>query len=700
MAKPGRAGRPLNVGQAIQQAVDLHRQGRFAEAERLYAGVLRSLPQHFDALRLLGVLRYQQGQFAEALRLIGAALRTNAGSSEAWSNYGLVLGALQRHDEALESYQRALALNPDDVDALLNHGNALQAAGRHADAIASYDQILSTHPRRVDALCNRGNALLALKRHDEALAGYDAALDVMPGHIDTLYNRGTMLATIGRHADALACLRRLLVLQPDHVSALNNAGAALLSLDRPYEALERFDRALAIKPDHIGALVGRGHALIALDRFTEGEALSERVAATAPDHAAALGLRGAVLRMRGRHEEALACFDRAVAHAPDSVDARKNRGQVLLELKQPERALADFDHVLAAWPRDAAALANRGHARFELADFDGALASYAEALSLDPEHADAHYGEGLVRLTLGDFALGWDKYRWRRKVRQMARHGRTFAQPHWSGDEPLAGKTVLLHAEQGFGDTIQFARYATLMAERGAGVLLEVQRPLVGLLGQIEGVSRVIARGDDLPAFDLHCPLLDLPYAFRTELATVPARVPYLWAGAERAAAWKPRLNSGAALSVGLVWSGNAAYRNDSARSVPLAALAPLLAHAGVQFVCLQHELRDNDAPLMPQLPAIRFFGEQLRDFADTVALISLLDVVITVDTVFGHLAGAMGKPTWLLLSRVPDSRWLLDRADSPWYPTVRLFRQPRVGDWESVLAQVERELGGLGKMS
>ena len=336
-------------------------------------------------------------------------------------------------------------------------------------------------------------------------------------------------------------------------------------------------------------------------------------------------------------------------------------------------------------------LTNRGHALRRLDRPLEALADFKAALVAAPEFAEAHFEAAMTHLTLGDFDTGWKEYEWRWKTAAFARHRRPFRAPPWLGDEPVAGKTILLHAEQGFGDTIQFVRYAPLLASRGAKVICEVQPELQPLLSQLSDVT-VIASGGMRPAFDLHTPLLSLPLAFKTQAGTIPNALPYLAAPAERVADWRERLPPGRPRA-GFVWSGSSTHKNDANRSIALARLAPLFENPPLQCLSLQTELRDADRDTLRGLPNLVHLGDDIRDFADTAAIISLLDVVVSVDTAVAHLAGALGKPVVILLPFAADFRWMRDRDDTPWYPTAKLMRQPAFGDWDSVIVRLRDEL-------
>jgi len=407
----------------------------------------------------------------------------------------------------------------------------------------------------------------------------------------------------------------------------------------------------------------------------------------------ALSNLGLIFHDLGRHHEAIESFNRAVIIDRNNVAAIFNRGNSLLKLDRLEEAVASFDRALSIEPGHVDALYNRGNALRELRRHDAALASYRRALALRPDHAEARLDEALTRLRLGDLTEGFRLYEWRWKRPDVAALQRSFTQPLWLGQVPLRERTIFLHAEQGFGDTIQFVRYARLMARQAARVVLEVQPALVPLMADLPGVAAVIGRGEPLPPFDLHCPLLSLPLAFATDLATIPADVPYLKAPPDRMAKWRDRLPGEKPLRIGIAWAGSASYRRDAERSLSLRRLAPLYSDPDIQCVSVQREPHIADNEILATHPGLLHVGTELRDFADTAAVISMLDAVVSTDTSVAHLAGALGKPVFIMLPFSPDFRWMLDRDDSPWYPTARLFRQPRRGDWDSVVDRVHREL-------
>jgi tetratricopeptide (TPR) repeat protein len=500
----------------------------------------------------------------------------------------------------------------------------------------------------------------------QAEGGYRAVLRHQPGNFYALHLLGVLLHQGGQHEAALAMIRAALEIDSSQADAYSNLGVVLQALRRYVEALDSFSAALRLHPDSAMALNNRGN----------------------------------VLRALKRPEEALRDYAAAIQLKPDYAEAFNNRGNALRDVGRLEAALASFEQAAQLAPNYAEAWNNRGTALKLLQRYDEALLSFARAYEIRPAYADAHWNESLCRLLLGDFAQGWRKHEWRWHAAGLALTRRIWAQPLWLGlgacEVPgveashagLEGKTILLHAEQGWGDTLQFCRYAQHVAALGAVVLLEVQAPLKTLLSGLAGVTRVYAQGEALPSFDFQCPLLSLPLALGCELATMPAPQAYLSADPRKVADWavrlaQPGLNPGRPL-IGLAWSGNPRHVNDAQRSIPLAQLGPVLA-AKARFVSIQTEVRESDREAFARYGVIDV-ADNLGDFSDTAALLACLDQVITVDTASAHLAGALARPTTVLLPHTPDFRWLLGREDTPWYPAMRLRRQARPGSWDEVI--------------
>jgi tetratricopeptide (TPR) repeat protein len=596
--------------------------------------------------------------------------------------------------EAEEACRRVIAIKRNFFDGLYVLAVVQAAAGKYEEAVSNYNRALAVQPRHAEALSNRGNALKALRRFDEALASYDKAVALKPDYATGHSNRGAVLSEMKRLVEALAAFDRALALQPDHADALYNRGFVLHGLKRYDEALAAYDRVLAVRPGLAAAYVNRGNTLNELKRYDEALASYDRALTMQPNLIEAHANRGMALHALERYDEALASVDKALAMAPDYAVALYNRGSTLHALKRYDEAIASYDRAIAVQPDYAAAHSNRGASFYETMRFDEALASYDRAVEADPTFPDAHWNEASLRLLMGDLKRGFAEYEWRWLYERLAPAKRDYPQPQWRGED-IAGKTVLIYSEQGFGDTIQFCRYAAPLAERGARVVFEVESQMQRLAQSLAGPAEVLTKGSPPPDFDFHCPLMSLPFAFGTELATIPARTPYLSASADAVAAWQARLPQDGRRKIGLCWSGNAAHHRDGERSIAFDALAPLL-DADATFVVVQKDVREADAAALNARGDILQAGDALGDFADTAALVTQLDLVITVDTSVAHLAGALGKPVWVLLPRIPDWRWLLGRDDSPWYPTARLFRQDDSAAWPPVIARVREALAGF----
>ncbi|HET9715573.1 MAG TPA: tetratricopeptide repeat protein [Pseudolabrys sp.] len=708
----------------LGRAVAHHQSGRLEQAAQLYQALLSVSPADFEALHLLGILQYQRGNHADALKLVGLALKIDARSFQAYCSSGTILSALGRHEDALEAYNRAILLNPKYPEAFNNRGNAFRALKRPREALASFEQAIAARPQYPEALNNLGNALMELGQPEAALASYDRALAARPSYHDALFNRASARRLLGRLEEALVDIDAALELNPNAAASHTARGDVLLALKRKEEALQSYERALELEPRAADALAQRGRVLRELGQFSESIASYDRALMIKPGqpailvargntkfamgfHAAALndyddalaqkpnfaeahGNRGNALRELGRHQQALEAFDRSLALKPDYEEGYNNRGNALNELNRPEEALADYDIALGLNPNNAYAWVNRGTSLRYLGRFQEALASFDRAIELHPALAEAHWNSSLLCLSIGDFARGWEGYEWRWR-RGGAMQPRDFPQPQWRGED-VAGRTILLHAEQGFGDSIQFLRYVPMVAARGAKILLELPQSLIPLVPKCDAIIGLYCRGDRLPSFETHCPLMSLPLAFETRVESIPTVVPYLQTQDERLVFWQKRLADIPRPRIGLTWSGKTTHKNDHNRSIPLQMLEPILSIRGVHFISLQREYRESDALTLARLPILRL-EDEIRDFSDTAAILSEIDLIISVDTAVAHLAGALARPLWLLIPHIQDWRWLTQRCDSPWYPTARLFRQPRTGGWPKVIAQVRQEI-------
>jgi hypothetical protein len=536
----------------------------------------------------------------------------------------------------------------------------------------------------------------------------DRAIAVEAVHPVPYFNRGAALRQLRRREAAVASYDKAIALKPDYAEAHLHRGDILRELKRPHAALASYERAIATGLANAEAHCSRGVVLEELGDLKAAMASYEQAIASRPDYALAYCNRANVLVKLNAWDAALDGYQRAIAIRPDYTDAFCGSGVVLKELRQMDAALSSYDQALVFSPDSAELHFNRANVLWELNRTDAALQSYDRALALKPDLSAALFNRSMVKLLAGDYESGWQDYecRWGVGSTAISLQRRAFRQPQWRGEDSLAGRTILLHSEQGLGDTLQFCRYARLVAERGATVILEVEEPLKELCSSMDGVALALAKGQTLPPFDFHCPLMSLPLAFHTRLDSIPAQVPYLHSSAEKRRSWQERLGARRRLRVGLVWSGGfrpnqpEVWSVNARRNIPLAKLAALR-HPDIDFYSLQ-----KGEPATSELanlqrrhwdgPDLIDVTDLLHTFSDTAALVEQFDLVISVDTSTAHLAGALGKPVWILNRFDTCWRWLLDRTDSPWYPTARLYRQQTAGDWDGVVQRVRSDLHDL----
>ena len=565
-----------------------------------------------------------------------------------------------QHSEARACCEQALAIDAGHADALHLKGLLFLHAEQYNDALAWIVRAIQRAPK-AEYLASFGTVLQKHGRFAEALGVFDKALQLRPDDARLWRQHGDTLVQLARLDQGLLSYQKAIALDPHHHDALYKSGIVLHKLDRNEEAIARLDLSDSLFPDHAPTLQARAWFLYCLKRFEESAAEGKRAHLLAPDHADTCNHLGLSLRRLARNEEALEWFDKAIALQPRSVDALNSKLTTLFHLHR-------FDALFA-------------------------LADRMKALGLG--NVVTEWNVALAHLLTGNFEAGWREHHTRLKL-PSSKYAQ-FPQPMWLGEESLEGKTILVAADEGLGDSIHFARYVPLLAQRGARVLLAVQGPLLGLMSKLGGVSHCapLSAAVRLPAFDLHCPISSLPLAFKTRLDTIPSERYLPSPPDDRIQAWDNRLGPRTKLRVGLVWSGDPGHVNDQTRSIPLQTLCRIL-DADASFVSLQKAPRPSDALVLRERSDIIDLTADLTDFTETAALISCLDLVITVDTSVAHLAGALGRPTWILLPWTPDYRWLLDRDDSPWYPSVRLFRQAETRDYESVLDRVRDELRAL----
>jgi tetratricopeptide (TPR) repeat protein len=545
-----------------------------------------------------------------------------------------------------------------------------------------------------DSLHLMGLLAFDSQNYDHALEWIARAIrsDPKPNYCSTL---GVTLLRQNRPTEALMAFEKAIQLAPDNGEFWSNRGYAQLALQRHDQALLSFQRALTLNPRHQDAAYHCGILLHHAGRFEAALANLALCDELRPDHAPTLRARAATLYGLKRYEEARACAERAHELSPGDADACNTIATAMMALGREAEALPWFDRALQALPRSTEILNNAAYLLGQLQRFDEAFALYQRIMAQGLDDASTRWNLSLLQMLTGDFAAGWAGREARWTKTDPIPYPR-FGQPMWLGREPVAGKTVLVHLDEGLGDTIHYVRYVPMLAELGARVILVVEAPLQALLSGLPGVTQCLAfPAEPRPSFDMHCPIGSLPLAFGTRLDSIPSQTRYLPRPSDvRTQAWEDRLGPRRRPRIGLVWSGNPGHRNDHNRSIPLQALTPLL-ELDADFVSLQKDARATDRTVLAQTAIVDPTAD-LADFSDTAALVSCLDLVISVDTSVAHLAAAMGRPTWILLPYTPDYRWLLGRDDSPWYPTAKLFRQTAACDYVPVIERVRTELAAM----
>lgn len=559
-------------------------------------------------------------------------------------------------DEAEILYEQLLAAYPDNIDVLMLLGIAKTSQKETGNAIRLFEKVIAMQPDHALAHHNLGNALYAQKQYDKALQHLDKTASLAPNSSEAFNSLSIVLSSLERYDEALKKCEKAIALTPNSAEPYNTRATIFLNMKRYEEALTDCDKAITLNPNHASAYNNRGLALNSLKRY----------------------------------EEALASYDKAIQLYPTFAMAFNNRALTLQLLRQYDAALESCEKAISINIKLTMAYNNRGLILCNLQRYDEALKSYDKAIAINPDYADAYWNKSLLLLLLGQYEEGWKLYEWRWK-----KTGKDVwpvsGKPLWLGKEPLAGKTIFLHAEQGYGDTIQFCRYMPMVEALGAKVIIGAPNALTTLLHSLKGNYTILEQGSHSYAHDFQCPIPSLPLAFGTTLDSIPSHIPYLFAEPQKQALWQEKLGIKSRPRIGLIWSGteHPVLRYD--RSVRLDLLKPLL-ELDFEFHALQKALRPEDEVFFKTSKIIPH-ADELKDFSDTAALIMEMDLVISVDTSVAHLAGALGKRSWFLIHSEPDFRWLLNRGDNPWYPTARLFRQQKAGDWESVIEELREAL-------
>lgn len=680
----------------LSEALDLQGASRMDESIEVLERVLAREPENPDALHLLGMARFAQGRREEGVALVEQAVKGAPGFGVAVSNLGGMLRIMNRAGEALALLRRRTDAEPQDAQAHRALGSALLAQGDLAGAATQMALAVQLDPD--DAAAHAGLAVVRLRqqRYHEAEASLRQALGLRPAEAELHMNLGVALRFLGKADEAIGSLRVALLLRPAFPEARLNLAVTLLERGRAEEAEEHLRQALATDPRRGEAHLVMGFLQLNREETEAGIASLKLAVETLDDPTPAYSVLAPRL-VGAEHAADLVALERLMAgRAPGEARPRLRLARALARAGRLDEAAEAGARALAIEPASVEAIRVVAGIRFAQGNMDEARRRYETVLALSPGDAVARAALAMMQLAEGNFADGLAGFEARLETPELAAFNPVGTRlPPLAQAGALAGKRVLLAAEQGQGDTLQFVRYARLLADHGAQVLIEAQAPLVALLQGMAGVSAVSPQGAAVPDADFVCPMMSLPLVFGTRVDTIPARVPYLAAPDDRRAAWAARLGPATPgrRRVALCWAGSAGYSADMFRSVPLSLLEPLLTEPELEIYLVQTEIRAGDDAVVASHPGVVDLRRELQDFADTAAVLERMDLVISVDTSVAHLAGALARPLWVMLPFSADWRWLEERTDSPWYPTARLFRQPGFGDWGPVIGAVRAAL-------
>lgn len=677
----------MSMQQALDLAVQHHQAGRLREAEGIYRQLIATDPNNPHALHLLGVLFSQVGQNEQAIEYLRKAIAQNPTAAQYQCNLGAALVSAGRIEEAIDTYQRVLVLQPDVPDAQANLGLAYIRLGKFKLAIESLEAALKARPNDFKILSSLGSALSQEGRQEEAIQALQRAWSLRSDYAPTHSTLGNALVRLNRIDEAIAAYRTALALRPDFPEVLYNLAGLLCDKGATDESIELARKSLSLMPNAPGAWYVLGRALHKQNRLDESYDALKKSLSLDPTYYLAHNGMGNVLLDKNRHQEAIASF-REVLKYYDTGEGYYNLGSALWQAGQCEEAIAPLKNADKKGFKDPRVFNNLGAVHHQLGRFDEAADFFRKSISIGDGFPLGRFNLAMNQLLTGNFADGWAGYeqRWvARNIPIPARYSR-FGQ--WDGGD-VRGKRIILDCEQGLGDSIQFSRYIPLLAERGAIPILVCQPELRRLLKTVPGVDRIVCPPEEIPNFEVQCPLLSLGHLFNTTLESIPAKTPYISADPAAVEAWAKRIGKNEKIKIGLCWSGSSKNPRDRERSIPPELLEPLGEIPSVSYFSLQKE----PAGSVPASLKMIDWTSDLTDFADTAALIANLDLVISCDTSVAHLAGALNKPIWLVLPIIPDWRWMLDRKDSPWYPTMRLFRQKKAGDWRKPIEGICKAL-------
>ncbi len=646
---------PDTTGQFdLQSAVALHQSGRLMQAASIYKQVLDVDPKNGDALHLLGLVFHQSGQPTTAVKLI----------------------------------KRALEVYPNQSDFLRNLADILKESGQFEKSVQIYRRIIELHSGSNEVYNSLGISLSKLNLLEEAIRVYQHAIRFDPKYVPTYNHMGMSFAELGQFDKAMSVCKKAIELDHYNYEAYNTLGNIYTELGQLENGLRAYQKALDLNPCIAELHFNYANVLKLKGKLKESVSAYQRAIVFNSNYSEAYYNLGTLLQKQGKLEESVSVYQKVLAINPNYAEVYNNLGHMLHKQRKLDGAFQFYQKAISLKPDFVVAYRNLGDVLSQQGKIEQAIQSYDKAIEIQPDNAQSHHHRGMLLLLQGDFQRGWKEYEWRLKCNDFPVEKRSFAQPVWDGS-PLNGKTIFLYAEQGFGDTIQFIRYVYELTWYKVDIIVECQSELLDLFRNIGIITQLIVQGDALPDFDVHAPLLSLPRILGTDLESIPSKAPYL--SARPVPVFSSNPNS--KLKVGIAWAGNSWHPNDDTRSVDLEQFTILFNVSACQFYSLQVGDRRNDIFKCNYSIPLIDLGANFSDFSDTASAIIELDLVISVDTSVAHLAGALGKNVWVLLSWIPDWRWLLEKEDTLWYPTMRLFRQTRNGDWESAFQQLQLAL-------
>jgi hypothetical protein len=675
----------------FQLAVRSHQDGNLKEAEILYKKILRKEPNNVDALLMLGSIYSHLGDFSVALKYINKALQLNPSNPFIYYNLANTYRRQGQLSEAIRYYQEALRLNPNFADAYYNLGIVFQDQEQYETAMVHYEKAIQLEPLMFDAYINIGNILFMKNDYEKAEFFYKKVLSINPSLVKAYNGLGNIYKERKRYDDALKYYKRSLEIEPESFEALKFLGMTLQESNQVDSALIYFHKALQIKPDDADIYCCIGDIYKDKEEYDRAIAYYKKALEYDNEMEDVYNELGLICLSKKQINEAIMYFEKALSINDNNQIAYNNLASAYNEIDEYDKAMLCCKRAVSIKPDDANLYLNFSVTSFLRGDYEDSAKYAMKAIELEPDKADAHFNLAMSFLVLGNFEEGWKEYEWRGRLKDSI--WQVFTKPLWDGFD-ISDKILLICTEQGFGDAIQFVRYVPLIRKRNVKkIIVECREQLKSLLEYVDGIDEVVARNEKLPEFDVYCHLLSLPSIFNTREETIPANVPYIRISKWVVDKWSSKIMDKGMVKIGIAWAGSPTHKNDRNRSVLLDLFKPLGSLDNVVFYSLQKGYGSEQVKGLGEDLKIIDLTDGIEDFLDTAGLIMNLDLVISVDTAVAHLAGALGKPVWVLIPFVPDWRWMLNREDSPWYPTMRLFRQKCRGDWGSVIERIKDEL-------